>query len=83
MDPNETARLLMAALERSQWEAVEAHAHDLLLWLDIYGFPPVLIGSAQLGSVWHRRIARAVGLAALTLARHELSQRDQARPEGH
>lgn len=75
MDPNETARLLVAALERRQWDAVEAHANDLLSWLDRGGFPPLLIGSAGLGSSWHRPIARVACLRALSLATPERARR--------
>ena len=65
MDPEAAWKeLLHARLERD-WDRAEELAEGLLNWLDKGGGPPVTVGDARLGKIWHRTIAHAICLVVL------------------
>ena len=64
MDPDQTLRELLEALNRCYWNDVEASAENLLGWLRKGGFPPQTLGPKALGREWHRAMAEFVCLAA-------------------
>ena len=69
MDPDQTLRELLEALQERRWNDIEAYAKDLLLWLRKGGFPPQTLGPKELGRKWHRAVAEFVCFAAQSKVR--------------
>ena len=69
MDPDQTLRELLDALNQRRWDDVEASAENLLGWLHKRGFPPHTLGPEALGTSWHRAVAEFVCFAALSKVR--------------
>ena len=59
MDPQAAWDQLLAAYAAGDWDLIEERATELLEWLDRDGFPPKVLGRAELDPDWDRALARA------------------------
>ena len=59
MDPQATWDQLLSALAEGDWDQIEELANALLDWLSRDGFPPIAIGTPNLGPEFERAICRA------------------------
>ncbi len=81
IDPDDLWNRFLLAYSTKDWESVLNHAHALLQWLNVEGFPPHLTtGSTtghltcQLDEFWNRAVARAACMVALDRAEAEVDR---------
>jgi hypothetical protein len=79
MDPNATLRDLLDALKRRDWDQVHEFSQALLGWMAKGGFPPLTIGSEELGKQWHAMFATCVCHAAQGRLSAAQKRRDRKR----
>ena len=79
MDPDVAMKDLLDAVGSRDWDRVEELASGLLSWMERRGFPPLTLGSKELGRNWHCTLATFVCYAAQAKVRDARKRRSQKR----
>ena len=77
MDPDATLRELLQAVQARAWNRVDELAGALLDWLEKRGFPPIVVGTRDLGVEWRRTMATFVCHLAQSKMRDARKRRER------